>query len=75
MEVVLFPEVYKQHAALIANSGRGPYLVTSTVQVAGKGRGVGVQLPVGVRPSDATVLKTHPVIIAEGLEVLCESSK
>jgi DNA polymerase III alpha subunit len=65
MEVVLFPEAYKEHAALIANNGCGPYLVTGKVQVAGKGRGVGVQLPVGVRPSDATVLKTHPVVIAE----------
>jgi DNA-directed DNA polymerase III PolC len=70
MEVVLFPEVYKEHATLIANNGCGPYSVTGTVQVAGKGRGVGVQLPVGVRPSDATVLKTHPVVIVEGVAVL-----
>ncbi|HET6261270.1 MAG TPA: hypothetical protein VFG99_03395, partial [Chloroflexia bacterium] len=70
MEVVLFPEVYKEHATLIANNGCGPYLVTGTVQVAGKGRGVGVQLPVGVRPSDATVLKTHPVVIVEGVAIL-----
>ncbi len=70
MEVVLFPEAYKEHGALIANNGYGPYLVTGTVQVAGKGRGIGVQPPAGLRPSDAVVLKTHPVVIAEKLEPL-----
>jgi DNA polymerase III alpha subunit len=70
IEVVLFPEAYKEHGALIANNGYGPYLVTGTVQVAGKGRGIGVQPPAGLRPSDAVVLKTHPVVIAEKLEPL-----
>jgi DNA polymerase III alpha subunit len=70
MEVVLFPEAYKEHGALLANNGYGPYLVTGMVQVAGKGRGIGVQLPAGLRPSDAVVLKTHPVVIAEKMEPL-----
>ncbi|HEY0069790.1 MAG TPA: hypothetical protein VGE04_07470, partial [Chloroflexia bacterium] len=70
IEVVLFPDAYKEHGALIANNGYGPYLVTGTVQVAGKGRGIGVQPPAGLRPSDAVVLKTHPVVIAEKLEPL-----
>lgn len=70
MEVVLFPEVYKKHGALIANSGSGPYLASGTVQVAGKGRGIGVQPPAGLRPSDAVALKMHPVVIVDELSAL-----
>ena len=70
IETVLFPEAYKKHGALIANNGAGPYLVTGTVQVAGKGRGIGVQPPGNIRPSDAAVLKTHAVIIVESMEAL-----
>jgi DNA polymerase III alpha subunit len=70
IEVVLFPEVYKEYRTVIANGGHGPYLIRGSVQVAGKGRGIGVQLPPGVRPSDAVALKTHPVVIAEEVRVL-----
>jgi DNA polymerase III alpha subunit len=64
IEVVLFPEAYKDNAEVLANSGYGPYIVQGTVQVAGKGRGIGVQLPADLRPTDAVTMKMHPVIIA-----------
>jgi DNA polymerase-3 subunit alpha len=68
IEVVLFPVVYKRYNALIANGGYGPFVITGSVQVGGKGRG-GIQVPVGIRPSDAVALKTLPVIIAEEVRV------
>ena len=68
IEVVLFPDAYKKAAETLANCGHGPYLVTGQVQVSGKGRGVGVQPPAGLRPTDALALKMHPVIIAANLE-------
>lgn len=70
IEVVLFPEVYKAYNAVISNGGHGPYVITGTVQVAGRGRGIGIQLPVGVRPSDAVAVKTHPVVIANAIQVM-----
>lgn len=78
IEAVLFPDVYKAHGALIANNGYGPYLVTGTVQVAGKRRGIGAQPSASLRSSfptfpsssDAVALKTHPVVIVERVEAL-----
>jgi DNA polymerase-3 subunit alpha len=67
IELVFFPEVYKQHAATIANNGVGPYLVTGQVQVAGRGRGIGVQPPADFTPADIATIKMHPVVIAESL--------
>jgi DNA polymerase III alpha subunit len=67
IEIVLFPEAYKQHAATIANNGVGPYLVTGQVQVAGRGRGIGVQPPADFTPADIATIKMHPVVIAESL--------
>ncbi len=42
VEVVLFPEAYKQNVEILANGGNGPYLVRGIVQVGGKGRGIGI---------------------------------
>ncbi|MFL5731834.1 MAG: DNA polymerase III subunit alpha [Chloroflexia bacterium] len=68
IEVVLFPEAYKKAAETLSNCGHGPYMVKGHVQVTGKGRGIGVQPPSDLRPSEALTLKMHPVIIATTLE-------
>jgi DNA polymerase-3 subunit alpha len=65
IEVVLFPDVYKANGETLANCGNGPYLISGRVQVTGKGRGIGIQPPVDLRPTDAVALKMHPVIVAE----------
>lgn len=70
IEVVLFPEAYKACRAALANGGQGPYIVRGLVQANGKGRGVGPQLPEGLRPTDAASMKMHPIVVAQSLEAL-----
>jgi DNA-directed DNA polymerase III PolC len=70
IETVFFPDAYHECAATLANGGYGPFLVRGTVQVSGKGRGIGVQPPSGLRLTDTVTLKTHPVLIAERVEML-----
>jgi DNA polymerase III alpha subunit len=70
IEVVLFPDAYREHGETLANGGCGPYVVRGTVQVTGKGRAIGIQPPEGLRPGDEAVLKMHPVLIAEEVRLL-----
>ena len=70
VEVVLFPEAYKKSVEVLANCGYGPYLVTGQVQVSGRGRGIGVQLPSGLRPAGEAEIKLHPVLIASEVRSL-----
>ena len=70
IEVVLFPDAYREHGETLANGGCGPYVVRGTVQVTGKGRAIGIQPPEGLRPGDEAVLKMHPVLIAEEVRML-----
>jgi DNA polymerase III alpha subunit len=77
IEVVLFPETYRALREIIEANGRGPYLVRGTVQVSGKGRGIGIQPPpdmiqreINPRSTDAIVVKMHPVLVGEGMELL-----
>jgi DNA polymerase III alpha subunit len=77
IEVVLFPDTYRACSAAIEAGGRGPFLIKGTVQVSGKGRGIGVQPPAdlttiitNLRQSDALAMKMHPVLIASGVEML-----
>ena len=43
------------------------------MQVAGKGRGVGVQPPEDLTPADVVTLKMHPVVIGEKLSSVEEA--
>lgn len=70
VEVVLFPETLKESNETLANGGHGPYLVHGTVQVSGKGRGIGVQPPAELQLSDAVTMKMHPVVIASRVNML-----
>jgi DNA-directed DNA polymerase III PolC len=70
LEVVFFADAYKICRATLANGGHGPYLVRGQVQVSGKGRGVGPQLPQDLQPTDAVAMKMHPVVVAQSLEPL-----
>jgi DNA polymerase III alpha subunit len=67
VEVVLFSDAYKAHGDVFANGGYGPYVVRGLVQVSGKGRAIGIQPPLDLRPSDIESMKMHPVVI--GTEV------
>jgi DNA polymerase III alpha subunit len=75
IEVVLFPETYKASEELLAEGGYGPYIVHGQVQVSGKGRGVGVQLPDNLRSADAVTMKMHPTIIASKVISLEDSTR
>jgi DNA polymerase III alpha subunit len=70
IEVVLFPDAYQEHGKVLVNGGHGPYVIKGTVQVSGKGRGVGVQPPGDLLPSATVALKLHPVVIAHAVELL-----
>jgi DNA polymerase-3 subunit alpha len=70
IEVVLFPDAYRENGDVLANGGFGPYLVRGQVQVSGKGRGIGVQPPSNLRPSDVVCMKMHPILIAEQVTLL-----
>jgi DNA polymerase-3 subunit alpha len=70
IEVVFFADAYKACRATLANGGQGPYIVRGRVQVSGKGRGVGPQIPEDLRPTEAVSMQMHPVLIAESLEPL-----
>jgi DNA-directed DNA polymerase III PolC len=70
IEVVLFPDAYQKHGKVLVNGGHGPYVIKGTVQVSGKGRGVGVQPPGDFLPSTTVALKMHPVVIAHAVESL-----
>jgi hypothetical protein len=68
--VVFFADAYKKAGETLASGGRGPYVVKGTVQVAGKGRGIGVQPPSNLRPTDAVTLRMHPVLIGDEVRLL-----
>lgn len=70
VEVVFFPEAYKVCRTALANGGQGPYLVRGRVQVKGKGRGVGPQVPRDLRATDAVSMRMHPIVIVQTLEAL-----
>jgi DNA polymerase III alpha subunit len=70
IEAVLFPDAYKAHGEILATCGNGPYLISGRAQVSGKGRGIGIQVPYDLRPTDAVAIKMHPVIVAEKLTPL-----
>lgn len=67
IEVVLFPEVYKESGVVLANGGYGPYVVRGQVQVSGKGRGIGVQPPSDLQLTDAVSMKMHPIVVASSV--------
>lgn len=69
-EVVLFSDAYKENREVLASGGYGPYLVKGTVQVSGKGRGIGVQPPTYLKPADKVTIKMHPVLIASEVRLL-----
>ena len=70
IEVVLFPDAYQASGKVLTNGGHGPYVIEGTVQVSGKGRGVGVQPPADLLSSTTAVLKMHSVVIAHAVELL-----
>ncbi|MDQ6693386.1 MAG: hypothetical protein M3014_03060, partial [Chloroflexota bacterium] len=70
IEVVLFPDAYKAYGKILANGGCGPYLIKGQVQVSGKGRGIGIQPPANLRPTDVVSMKMHPVVIASEVSPL-----
>ena len=70
IEVVLFPDAYKEHGKLLASNGYGPYVITGVAQVSGKGRGIGIQPPSDLLMADAVTLKMHPVIVASKISPL-----
>ena len=70
IETVLFPNTYKAHIEVLTKGGNGPYLVSGRAQITGKGRGIGIQLPFDLRPTDAVTLKMHPVIAVEKTDLL-----
>jgi DNA polymerase-3 subunit alpha len=70
IEVVLFSDAYEKSGKVLANGGYGPYVITGRVQVSGKGRGVGVQTPDNLRPTDAVILKMHPIVNASEVRLL-----
>jgi DNA-directed DNA polymerase III PolC len=72
IEIVLFPDAYHKHGKVLVNGGHGPYVIKGTVQVSGKGRGVGVQPPGDLLPSTTVALKMHPVVIAHTVELLAD---
>jgi DNA polymerase III alpha subunit len=67
IEVVVFSDAYKEHGELLATHGYGPYMITGTVQVSGKGRGIGVQPPSNLTLAGDVQLKSHPILIATRL--------
>lgn len=67
IEVVVFSDAYKKHGELLATHGYGPYTITGTIQVSGKGRGIGVQPPSNLTPAGSVQLKSHPILIASKL--------
>jgi DNA polymerase III alpha subunit len=70
IDVVLFSDAYKRHSETLASGGHGPYLVSGQVQVAGAGRGIGVQPSLGLLNVVPTNMKLHPVLIATAVRPL-----
>lgn len=70
IEVVVFSDAYKKYKELLTNNGYGPYIITGTAQVSGKGRGIGVQPPSDMLMADAVSIKMHPVVVASHIEVV-----
>jgi DNA polymerase III alpha subunit len=68
IEVVVFADAYREHGELLATHGYGPYVITGTVQVSGKGRGIGIQPPTRLLPAGEVTFTSHPILIASKIE-------